>query len=57
MNGGGFAGVIQTLFPDDKAREYAEYMDRAPWRGKCPCHEDTSVGAACINRLMRLRHV
>ena len=52
VNGGGFAGVIQTFVPDDKAREYAEYMDRALGEGSAHVMKIRPVGAACINRLM-----
>lgn len=52
VNGGGFAGVIQTFVPDDKAGEYAEYMDRALGEGSSHVMKIRPVGAACINRLM-----
>ena len=52
VNGGGFAGVIQTFVPDDRAREYAEYMDRALGEGSAHVMKIRPVGAACINRLM-----
>ena len=51
VNGGGFAGVIQAFVPEDRAEEYAEYMDRALGEGSAHVMKIRPVGAACINRL------
>ncbi|HIU78133.1 MAG TPA: galactokinase, partial [Candidatus Avilachnospira avicola] len=42
---------IQAFVPEDKAEEYAEYMDRALGEGSAHVMKIRPVGAACINRL------
>lgn len=51
VNGGGFAGVIQAFVPEEKAEEYAAYMDKALGEGSAHIMKIRPVGAACINRL------
>ena len=53
VNGGGFAGVIQAFIPEEKARDYAAYMDRALGEGSAHIMKIRPVGAACINRLIK----
>lgn len=51
VNGGGFAGVIQTFIPDEQAADYVAYMDRALGSGSAHIMKIRSIGAACLNRL------
>lgn len=52
VNGGGFAGVIQTFVPEEKAADYAAYMDRAIGEGSAHIMKIRPIGAACINKLI-----
>ena len=52
VNGGGFAGVIQTFVPEEKAADYAAYMDGAIGEGSAHIMKIRPIGAACINKLI-----
>ena len=51
VNGGGFAGVIQTFLPGDASADYVAYMDKALGEGSAHIMKIRPVGAACINQL------
>lgn len=51
VNGGGFAGVIQTFLPEQDAADYVAYMDRALGAGSAHVMKIRPIGAACVNAL------
>ena len=51
VNGGGFAGVIQTFLPGEASADYVAYMDKALGEGSAHIMKIRPVGAACINQL------
>ena len=51
VNGGGFAGVIQTFLPGEASADYVAYMDKALGEGSAHIMKSRPVGAACINQL------
>lgn len=53
VNGGGFAGVIQTFLPEEQAPEYADYIDRALGAKSAHVMKIRPIGAACINELCK----
>ena len=53
VNGGGFAGVIQTFIPEEQAADYVAYMDRAIGAGSAHVMKIRPIGAACLSRLCR----
>lgn len=53
VNGGGFAGVIQTFLPAEAAEDYVRYIDGAIGAGSAHIMKIRPIGAACINTLLR----
>ena len=53
VNGGGFAGVIQTFLPEEDAAEYVRYIDDAIGAGSAHIMKIRSTGAACLNQLSK----
>ena len=51
VNGGGFAGVIQTFLPETKAQDYVDYIDHALGAGSAHVMKIRPIGAACVNAL------
>lgn len=51
VNGGGFAGVIQTFLPESETEDYVRYMDGALGTGSAHVMKIRPIGAACVNRL------
>lgn len=49
VHGGGFAGVIMTMLPDDLAEEYVEYIEKATGRGNAYRMSIRPYGAICLN--------
>lgn len=52
VNGGGFAGVIQTFVPEEYAEDYVKYIDSLLGEGSAHNMKIRPIGAACINRLI-----
>ncbi|MDO4266368.1 MAG: galactokinase family protein [Eubacteriales bacterium] len=53
VNGGGFAGVIQTFLPEEDAAEYVRYIDGAIGEGSAHIMKIRPIGAACLETLCR----
>lgn len=53
VNGGGFAGVIQTFLPEEDAEEYVSYIDGAIGTGSAHIMKIRPIGAACLTELCR----
>lgn len=51
VNGGGFAGVIQTFIPEKEAKTYVRYMENALGAGCAHAMKIRSIGAACLQTL------
>ena len=52
VHGGGFAGVIMAILPDDLAEEYAGYMDGALGAGSVCRMSIRLHGAVCLDRFL-----
>lgn len=55
IHGGGFAGVIMAILPDDLAGEYTAYMERAMGEGGVYRMSIRPYGAVCVNKLIQNR--
>lgn len=53
IHGGGFAGVIMAILPDDLAGEYTAYMERAMGEGGVYRMSIRPYGAICVNNLIQ----
>ncbi len=51
VHGGGFAGVIMAMLPEELADEYAVYMERALGQGNVYRMSIRPYGAICLNTL------
>ncbi|MBO5279481.1 MAG: galactokinase [Lachnospiraceae bacterium] len=51
VHGGGFAGVIMAMVPEELAEEYAAYMDKALGEGNAYRMSIRPYGAVCLNTL------
>lgn len=51
VHGGGFAGVIMAMVPEEIAEEYAAYMDKALGAGNAYLMSIRPYGAVCLNTL------
>lgn len=52
VHGGGFAGVIMAMVPNDAVDEYIEYIEKAMGKGSAYKMFIRPYGAACINKLI-----
>ncbi len=52
IHGGGFAGVILVILPNDIADEYTTYMEKAMGAGSVYRMSIRPYGAVCVNRLI-----
>lgn len=52
VHGGGFAGVIMAMLPDDLVEEYIAYMEKALGEGSAYRMSIRPYGAVCVNDLM-----
>ena len=52
MHGGGFAGVIMAMLPNDLVDEYVAYIEAALGKGNAYCMSIRPYGAVCVNDLM-----
>ena len=50
IHGGGFAGVIMAMLPNDLVDEYVEYMENALGKGNAYKMSIRPYGAICIDR-------
>ncbi len=53
IHGGGFAGVIMAMIPNDLVDEYVEYIERAIGKGNAYRMSIRPYGAVCVNELIR----
>ena len=53
MHGGGFAGVIMAMLPNDLVDEYVEYIEKALGEGSAYRMRIRPYGAICFNDLCR----
>ena len=51
IHGGGFAGVIMAMLPEELADEYADYMEAALGKGNVYLMSIRPYGAVCLNLL------
>ena len=49
VHGGGFAGVIMTMIPEEYSQEYISYMEKYIGYGACHNMKIRSLGSICIN--------
>lgn len=52
VHGGGFAGVIMAVLPEELAEEYTAYMDKALGVGNVYCMSIRPYGAVCLNTIV-----
>ena len=52
IHGGGFAGVIMAMLPDDIVEEYVEYIEAALGEGSAYRMSIRPYGAICVNEMM-----
>lgn len=52
VHGGGFAGVIMAMLPDDIVEEYVEYIEAALGEGSAYRMSIRPYGAICVNEVM-----
>ena len=52
VHGGGFAGVIMAMLPNDLVDEYVEYIEKATGRGNAYRMSIRPYGSICINNLL-----
>ena len=52
VHGGGFAGVIMALLPNEIVDEYVAYMEKAFGEGNVYRMSIRPYGAVCVNRLI-----
>lgn len=52
IHGGGFAGVIMAMLPDDIVEEYVEYIEAALGEGSAYRMSIRPYGAICVNEVM-----
>ena len=52
VHGGGFAGVIMAMLPNDLVDEYVTYMEAALGEGSAYRMSIRPYGAVCINDLI-----
>lgn len=52
VHGGGFAGVIMAVLPEELAEEYTAYMDKALGEGNVYCMSIRPYGAVCLNTIV-----
>lgn len=52
VHGGGFAGVIMAMLPNDLTDEYIDYIERATGKGNAYRMSIRPYGAVCINEVM-----
>ena len=53
VHGGGFAGVIMAMLPNDLVDEYVEYIEKALGEGSAYRMRIRPYGAICFNDLCR----
>ena len=53
IHGGGFAGVIMTLLPNELVEEYVSYIEKAMGEGNAYRMSIRPYGAICFNELMK----
>ena len=53
IHGGGFAGVIMAVLPNDLVDEYVEYIERALGEGNAYRMSIRPYGAICVNDMMK----
>ena len=53
VHGGGFAGVIMAMLPNDLVDEYVEYIEKALGEGSAYRMRIRPYGAICFNELCR----
>ena len=51
VHGGGFAGVIMAMLPNDVVDEYVAYMEKALGRGNVYRMNIRPLGAICVSEL------
>ena len=52
VHGGGFAGVIMAMLPNDLVDEYIEYIEKATGKDSAYRMSIRPYGAVCINDLL-----
>lgn len=52
VHGGGFAGVIMAMLPDDLVDEYIKYIEKAAGEGSAYRMSIRPYGAVCVNGLL-----
>lgn len=52
IHGGGFAGVIMAMLPNDLVDEYVEYIEKALGEGNAYRMSIRPYGAICVNEMM-----
>ena len=53
VHGGGFAGVIMAMLPNDLVDEYIAYIEKAIGAGNAYRMSIRPYGAVCVNELLK----
>lgn len=52
IHGGGFAGVIMAMLPNDLVDEYVEYIEKALGKGNAYKMSIRPYGAVCVDEMV-----